>query len=221
VLYHDNLYHMYLSIVPGVFSDWNAPRSIIHLTSGDMLKWKFESELKLASDRVIDACVFQLPDGTWRLWYKNERDGSKIYYADSQDLYNWTDQGPAITDQHGEGPNVFQWKDHYWMITDVWQGLAVYKSDDCLKWTRQKENLLKEPGQIATDRSKGQHADVFVSGDRAFIFYFTHQGGKDAAEGDKYADRRTVIQVGELKYEDGRLTCHRDEPTRVFLRDPE
>ena len=221
VLYHDNVYHMYLTIVPGTFSDWNAPRSIVHLTSGDMLKWKFESELKLASDRVIDACVFQLPDGTWRLWYKNERDGSKIYYADSPDLYEWTDQGPAITDQHGEGPNVFQWKDHYWMITDVWQGLAVYKSDDCLKWTRQKENLLKEPGQNATDRSKGQHADVVVSGDRAFIFYFTHQGGKDAAPGDPYADRRSVIQVAELKCEDGRLTCDRDEPAHLSLPEPD
>jgi hypothetical protein len=44
------------------------------------------STLKLASDRVIDACVFGLPDGTWRMWYNNERGGKSIYFADSADL---------------------------------------------------------------------------------------------------------------------------------------
>jgi alpha-galactosidase len=220
VLYHDGLYHMYLTIVPGIFENWNAPRQIIHLTSKDLWKWKFQSQLKLASDRVIDACVIQLPDKTWRLWYKNERDHSFIYYADSPNLYNWTDRGVAISDQHGEGPKVFHWKDSYWMITDVWQGLAVYKSDDCLKWTRQKNNLLKEPGKIATDRAKGQHADVVVSGDCAFLFYFTHQSGKDAKPGDPTYDRRTVMQVVELEYKDGWLTCDRDKPTHLFLQEP-
>jgi beta-xylosidase len=221
VLYHDGAYHMFLTIVPGTFTNWNAPRDIVHLTSDDLLKWKYRSTLKLASDRVIDPCVIQLPDKTWRLWYKNERDHSYIYHADSPDLNNWTDRGAAVSDQHGEGPKVFRWQDHYWMITDVWQGLAVYKSDDCLKWTRQKENLLAEPGQSPTDRSKGQHADVVVAGDRAFIFYFTHQGGKDALPDDPYSSRRTVIQVAELQYKDGLLTCDRDKPTRVFLPDPE
>jgi hypothetical protein len=221
VLYHDGVYHMYLSIVPGIFSNWNAPRQIIHLTSKDLLKWKFESELKLASDRVIDACVIQIPGGTWRLWYKNENDHSWLYYADSPDLFNWTDRGVAVDDQAGEGPKVFRWKDRYWMISDVWQGLAVHSSDDCLKWTRQKENLLKDPGQSPTDRSKGQHADVVVNGDRAFIFYFTHQGGKDAIPDDPYSSRRTVIQVVELQCKDGLLSCDRDKPTRIFLKDPD
>src|SRR5215210_6769160 len=51
VLYHGGLYHMFLTIVPGTFTDWQYPREIIHLTSMDLLKWKFESRLKLASDR--------------------------------------------------------------------------------------------------------------------------------------------------------------------------
>ena len=41
------LYHMYLTYVPGVFSDWEHPRDIIHLTSGNLLDWKYESTLKL------------------------------------------------------------------------------------------------------------------------------------------------------------------------------
>ena len=61
IIEHDGLYHMYLSIVPGTFSDWNHPRFIIHLTSKELQKWRYRSTLDLASDRVIDPCVIQLP----------------------------------------------------------------------------------------------------------------------------------------------------------------
>jgi hypothetical protein len=33
VIDHDGVYHMYLTYVPGIFKDWNAPRDILHLTS--------------------------------------------------------------------------------------------------------------------------------------------------------------------------------------------
>lgn len=221
IVFHEGLYHMYLSIVPGIYTNWNATRHIVHLTSKDLRKWKFESKLNLASDKVIDSCVIRLPDGTWRMWFKNERDHSWLYYADSKDLYNWKTVGVAINDQGGEGPKVFKWKGRYWMISDVWQGLAVHYSDDCLKWERQKENLLKEPGQIPTDRAKGQHADIIVNGDRAFIFYFTHQDGKDAVPNDPFTKKRTVIQVAELQFNDSRLTCDRDKPTHISLQDPD
>jgi len=69
VIDHNGVYHMFLSVVPGIFKDWNALRDIVYLTSTNLLQWKYESTLKLASDRVIDACVRQLPDGTWRMWY--------------------------------------------------------------------------------------------------------------------------------------------------------
>jgi len=91
-------YHMYLSYVPGIFKDWKHPRHIIHLTSKNLIDWKYESTLDLASDKVIDACVIQLPDGNWRMWYNNEKDSKSIYYADSKDLYNWEDKGKAIAD---------------------------------------------------------------------------------------------------------------------------
>ena len=42
--------------------------------------------LVLASDRVIDACVIQLTNNPWRMWYNNERDKKPIYYADSTNL---------------------------------------------------------------------------------------------------------------------------------------
>ena len=131
VLEHGGIYHMYLSVVPGTFQDWNADRHIVHLTSTDLHKWEYQSVLELNSDRVIDATVAPKPGGGFRMWYKNERakDGS-IYYADSPDLNTWTSEGNAIPGVSGEGPKVFRWKDRYWMMVDVWDGIGVFSSDD-------------------------------------------------------------------------------------------
>lgn len=217
----DDSFHMFLSVVPGVFTDWNHPRAIVHLTSKDLRDWKYQSTLKLSSDRVIDACVARLPDGTWRMWYNNEKDRKSIYYADSPDLAVWTDKGKAVGDRTGEGPKVVRWKDAWWMITDVWDGLGVYRSTDALNWEPQRENLLRTPGQGADDKVKGGHADVVVCGERAWIFYFTHPGrqGPDAGN-DSYERRRSSIQVAELKEEAGRLSCDRDRVTNIRLVPP-
>ena len=221
VTWYSNVYHMFVTFVPGMHEDWSGTRDIIHLTSTNLLQWRLESVLKLASSRVIDPCVLRLPDGTWRLWYNNEPDNKSIYYADSPDLYHWQDQGKAIGDRAGEGPTVFRWHDRYWMVVDNWEGLGVYQSDDALHWKRQAQNLVAQPGQGADDQVKGGHPDVVVSGDRAFLFYFTHPGrrGPDADK-DTYEQRRSSIQVVELAYQGGLLTCDRDRPTYIRLEPP-
>ena len=220
VVYHAGTYHMYLTIVPGIFKDWNATRDIVHLTSKDLLKWKYESTLKLASDRVIDASVMRLPNGSWRMWYNNERDKKSIYYADSPDLYNWQDQGKALGER-GEGPKVFRWKNRHWMVIDIWRGLAIYSSDDLVKWTRQPETILQKPGTGVDDQVIGGHPDVQVSSERAFLFYFTHPGRQGPhARDDGYDQRRSSIQVVELEYKDGVISCDRDQPTRIRLQPP-
>jgi hypothetical protein len=219
VIYHNGLYHMYLTFVPGMHTDWSGTRDIIHLTSKNLLKWKYESTLKLSSNRSIDACVMQLPDRTWRMWYNNEVDGKSIYYADSPDLFTWTERGKVIGDRPGEGPKVFRWKNRYWMIVDVWRGLGVYVSDDCRNWTRQSGNLLSEPGKGPDDKVKGGHPDVVVSGDRAYLFYFTHPGRRNGvSRNNLYEQRRSSIQVVELEFKDGRITCDRDKPTYIQLK---
>jgi polygalacturonase len=221
ILYHNGTYHMYLSFVPGMHTDWSGTRDILHLTSTDMLEWKYQSTLKLSSDRVIDACVLRMPDGTWRMWYNNETDHKSIYYADSPDLYTWKDGGKVIGDQPGEGPNVFQWKNKYWMIVDVWDGQGVYSSDDAVNWTRQKENLLQKGGTGPDDTTRGHHADVVVSSNRAYLFYFTHPGtAGQGAKKDGIEQRRSSVQVVELEYKDGRLICDRDKPVNINLIAP-
>lgn len=218
----DGSWHMFLTVVPGVFTDWNHPRHIVHLTSQDLRTWRNARDIKLASDRVIDAAVTRLPGGGWRMWYNNERDHKSIYYADSPDLDNWTQRGRVVADQAGEGPKVFQWRGAWWMITDVWRGLAVYRSTDALNWTRQPANLLQQPGSGADDGVIGGHCDVVVSGDRAWLFYFTHPGRSVATGGagsgtDGPEQRRSSIQVTELILSGDTLRVERDAPTRIAL----
>jgi hypothetical protein len=218
----DGQWHMFVTVVPGVFNDWGHPRSIVHYTSNDLRRWRNPQPLELASDRVIDAGVLQLPDGNWRMWYNNERDGKSIYFADSPALFHWTDRGRATgVGNRCEGPKVVRWHDKYWMIVDQWRGLGVFRSDDALAWEAQPGNLLATPGTGKDDQVQGQHTDVLVNDGRAYLFYFTHPGrrGEDA-ELDGTEQRRSSIQVVELKLKDGWLTCDRDVPTLIGLMPP-
>lgn len=221
VIEYEGTYHMYLTFVPGIPEQWTGVRHILHLSSKDLIEWKHESTLKLASDYVIDACVIRLEDGTWRMWYNNEPDGKSIYFADSPDLYNWTDKGKVIGDRAGEGPKVVRWKGKYLMFVDNWRGLGVYHSDDANKWTKQDGFLLAESGSGKDDQGNGLHADVLVNNDRAYVFYFTHPGRHlPGKEKDHYPTRRSVIQVAELHYENGKITCDREKPCMIDLETP-
>lgn len=222
VIEDSGVYHMFLSYVPGIFSDWYHPRWIIHLTSKNLISWIFESKLKLSSDRCIDACIFRLPDGTWRMYYNNELDGKSVYYADSPDLYKWIDSGKKVVgDKSGEGQNVFFWKGKNWMVVDNWDGCGIYSSEDLISWKRQEKSILQEPGNGADDMVMGSHPDVVVDRDRAFVFYFTHPGRmpgimpKDATD-----SRRSSIQVAELEYIDGQIVCNRDKPVVINMAAP-
>ncbi|MCG2583400.1 family 43 glycosylhydrolase [Massilia sp. TS11] len=211
-------WHMFLTVVPGIFSDWKHPRHMVHLRSRNLQRWEDAQAIPLPTQRAIDASLVRLPEGGWRMFYNNEEDKKSIWYADSPDLVHWNDRGRAVGDQGGEGPKVFRWKQAWWMITDVWAGLAVYRSDDGLHWQRQPGNLLAEPGKSADDQVKGGHADVVVVGERAWLFYFTHPEHKDKSPMLSYAQRRSSIQVVELQERDGQLSAERDAPTRIALR---
>jgi len=216
----DGTWQMFLTVVPGIFEDWNHPRDIVQLTSTNLLHWTNPRKLSLASDRVIDPSLLRLPDGSWRLWYNNERAGKSINFADSPDLKTWTDKGLAFKSR-GEGPKGFRWHDKFWVIIDEWKGLGVFRSEDASNWAKQPVNLLATPGTGEDDQVMGGHADVVVSGDRAFLFYFTHPGrrGPDARK-DTTEQRRSSIQVVELEFKDGWLACNRDQPTHILVLPP-
>jgi hypothetical protein len=223
ILWQSGEYHMYVSYVRGVPARWAGhDRHILHYTSPDLLRWSFQSRLQLSSDRVIDACVHQLPDGGFRMWYKDEANGSHTYAADSEDLFEWRVVGPVLTERPHEGPNVFRFGGHYWMLVDEWRGQGVFRSGDLERWER-NGLILDQPGSRADDGGVGLHADVLVNGDDAYVFYFTHPGrlGNDTGNSENsYKTRRSSIQVARLRVVEGNLVCDRDEEFELELTPP-
>ena len=98
--------------------------------------------------------------------------------------------------------------------------MELYQSDDLLNWKKQTSRILEEPGKGAEDQAIGGHPDVLVQGDKAYLFYFTHPGRKkeNPAPAGSYDDRRTLIQMAELKYKDGIITCDRDQVVYINLK---
>ncbi|WP_438444060.1 glycosyl hydrolase [Gorillibacterium sp. sgz5001074] len=215
IVFHEETqtYHMYVSYIRGVPVDWPGhARRIVHYTSPDLLNWTYRSVLELSSDRVIDACIHRLPDGRFRMWYKDEANGSHTYAADSTDLYHWEVAGPVLTDRPHEGPNVFELQGYYWMIVDEWRGQGVYRSNDGVAWER-NGMILDQPGTRPDDGTIGLHADVVVQDGYAVIFYFTHPERVPGQMGSlsSYADRRSSIQAARLDVADGVLVCDRNQ----------
>jgi hypothetical protein len=86
------------------------------------------------------------------------------------------------------------------------------------------DTILDKPGQRNDDAAVGQHADVVVSGDRAYVIYFTHPYGQDFPKKEgvlALASRRSSLQPAELEVRDGKLLCDRDKPFRIQLMPPE
>lgn len=203
-------YHMLVTCIRGVPDRWEGrERQIRHYVSHDLWKWLDLGSLDLGSRYVIDAAVYRLPSGKHRLWFKDEARDSHTYTSDSPDLQNWSQPKPAITGDPHEGPNVFILGGWYWLLTDEWRGLAVYRSADLGDWQR-TGMILDVPGTHPDDTDVGRHADVVECGDRAFIFYFTHPGLAGAADPDSYQARRSCVLAAELHVEDGQLACDRN-----------
>ena len=218
VLQANGEYHMFVTFIRGVYHAWGGERHIIHLTSPDLFQWSFQSQLNLASDRVIDPGIIKLGKGNWRLWYKDEAAGSISRAADSHNLYNWqmVDES-AVTDQSHEAPNVFYWKNYYWLLGDTGTGIPVYRSEYGDLW----EGLgliMVNPGLRDDDGWYGQHPDIVILDDRAYMFYFVHPGRRlfdnpqftyNSTMPFEY--KRTSLQVAELEVVDGRLISDRDK----------
>lgn len=207
VVFINGLYHMWVSRTEGIRTSWGGSPTLDHYTSKDLKHWSYSDTPPFKN--VIDAAIFPLPAGGWRMFYKQN---NKTVMADSADLKTWEEKGIAAQDAGQEGPNVFRWKDRYWMIADVWHGQQIYQSEDLTTWKLQEGGtILGKPGLRRDDGAFGRHADVIVQGDRAFILYFTHPGGDD--HHDKATSlKRTSVQVAELKWSNGIITCDRDQP---------
>ncbi|MFQ9510193.1 MAG: glycosyl hydrolase [Lachnospiraceae bacterium] len=212
IIYAEGEYHMYVSYITGIPTDWNYERRILHYTAQNLWEWKFQGEIMLSSKRVIDACVYEIEPHVYKMWYKDESNDSHTYAAISKDLYHWAVLGPEVTDCSHEGANVFEFGGVKWLVTDFWNGLGVYKSDDFIHWDRCSNNLLDTPGKREMDGTIGHHADIVVMGEEAYIFYFCHPYKTENM--DDHAKERealTVLQAARLTTDGKNLFCNRDE----------
>jgi hypothetical protein len=225
VVLHNGVYHMFVTYIQGVDNHWSGRARISHYTSANLWDWKHEGFVALPSEDAIDATLYRLPNGDWRMWYKAN---NISMYSDSRDLFTWKNYPEAaIKDKAHEGPKVFKFKGSYWMITDQWAGMGVYRSDDLDNWIKQPAPILDHGSSRPDDRPSGAHGDVVVAGDRAYIFYFTHPGrGKHIDEfvGENgnipYELRRSSIQAAALDVVDGQLVvADRDKPFDFYLPD--
>ena len=117
---------------------------------------------------------------------------------------------------------MFRLKDKYWMIADIWEGQAVYASDDLTNWIRQAGEIMSGAGKRREDGNRAHHADVLVVNDHAYMFYFVHPGqAEHQCEGmmGEMMKRRSSVQTAELIVENGMLRAVRDEPFDFFLPD--
>lgn len=225
IIYFGGVYHMYVSVISGIPDRWEGhDRNILHYQSTDLLDWDFVSQLDLGSDRVIDSCVYSLPGGGWRMWFKDEAANSYTRFADSPDLYTWTAAGPGrdlvFSHRAHEGVNVFELGGYHWAIVDEWRGQGVFRSTDLSTW-EPAGRILSEPGTRQWDESIGHHADVVTAADwlgypdaggqhpelvrnatEALLVYFTHRPEPD--------ERFAAVQTATLRVRDGLLTCDRD-----------
>jgi len=211
------LYHMIVTYIPGVYVNWGGDCRLVHYTSKDMMNWKWKAEIP-DTHECIDASVFQLADGTWKMWYKDTKSNTSTFV--SKNLNKWIPSGSEISDNGHEGPVVFFWKNKYWMVTDEcslgYVGLHIYESTDATHWKR-NNTILNKPGKREDDADQGRHCDVRVVGDKAYIFYFTHPGRSyNPKTGIEYEENtwqyhRASIQVAELELKDGTITCDRDK----------
>ena len=224
VVYFEGRYHMFVSYIQGVRNHWGGQAHIIHFTSENLWDWTLSDTLPLSSDRVIDATLIQKPDGVWRIWYKDERARSAAMMAESRDLQQWTlAEKPVISGSSQEGAKVFRFGDYYWMLTDEWQGMRVYRSNDLDTWEKQGL-ILDTPTTRPDDKPSGAHGDVIVLNDKAYVFYFTHPGRDDhkkSAMDDNgnvpYELRRSSIQVAPLVIENGTLKSDRSQDFDFYL----
>lgn len=223
VVLQDSVYHMFVSYIRGVSNHWGGTSTMMHYTSKNLWDWKCEGPAVLPKDNIIDATLIKKEDGSWRMWYKWD---SKSLFADSKDLFHWEGNDiPAVSDRPHEGAKAFRFKGYYWLITDEWQGMAVYRSNDLQKWERQEKRILDTPSRRQDDYPSGSHGDVVVTGDKAYIFYFTHPGRRfhtkdfmDENGNIPYEYRRSSIQAAELEVTDGQLTVKdRDQPFTIYL----
>lgn len=214
---------------------WGGPGRIRHFETDleDPINgWTMVDDLHNTSLNTIDATVYK-QDDQFHLWFKGKSKKAtknQLYHLTSRDLYKWKKVpfipsdvfNPSATGSgFEEAPYIFKWQGKHWLITDPHLGLFVYSSEDGSNWEFQG-TILEEGGSRALDNNMARHCSVTLVDDRAFIFYHVEPWRRYDLEQKKgeervpifrqpLKNRRSVLQMAELKIVDGKLVCERDQ----------
>lgn len=202
-------WRMYLTEIDGVPDCWAGhSRAIVEYRSPDLAVWTRQGAVALSSDRVIDAAVARVPQGGWRLWYKDEAAESVTMVAFSRDLAEWRVEGVAIGGRPHEGPSIFELGGTWWMIVDEWRGMAVYRSSDAARWARQGDSdaVILGAGEVAGP-GHGHHGAAVRDGDDTWFYYFAHPSAAYVPDApfESIDDRRSAVYRVRLTVRDGAL----------------
>jgi hypothetical protein len=78
VVWAEGCFHLYVSYVTGVPERWEGhPRSLHHYTSDDILHWRHHGPVVPSLTQIIDACVYPLPYGGYRILYFTHPPGDR------------------------------------------------------------------------------------------------------------------------------------------------
>ena len=233
---HNDSLHMFVTYKPDTVPTqgaWGGPGQIVHYKTAltDPVKgWRRVGVIHDQELSTIDATVFKIGE-KYKVWFKGKKKGARkneLYQLETADFQRWEAKGFTKSDVFNksatgsgfeEAPYVFEWKGRYWLITDPHEGLFVYSSTDGDYWDFQG-TILKENGSRPQDGSRARHCSVSIKDDRAFIFYHVEPWRRyeleKAGEGrvpifkQPLENRRSVLQMAELKMEAGKIICDRD-----------
>lgn len=236
ISYQDTL-HMFVTWKPDTTTekgDWGGPPVIVHYKapeSNPIMGWQKVGIIHSETLTTIDATVYQ-KEGAFHVWFKGRElkaNKNELYHKVTRDFKTWTDEGFSKSDVFNESvtgysfeeaPYIFKWKGLDWLITDTHDGLLVYNSINSDHWHYQGK-VLKESGTRAMDSSRARHCSVMVKDGRAFIFYHVEpwrlykedypKGKYISVNKQPIKNRLSVLQMAELEYEDGQITCDRNK----------
>jgi beta-xylosidase len=216
-------FHMFVTYKDNANPPWGGNGNIVHYSASanNLLHgWKRSDAPAFAEPDPIDATLIRIGD-RFRVYHRVAAGGG-IQWAESVDLVNWTNRGKCpgdVNDKnvHGlnyqEAPYVFRFEGRYWMLTDPHKGLAVYGSGDATTWDYQGR-ILEKPGKRPRDNTLARHPSVAVIGGRAFLFYHVEPNRPyptPPPEERTPHQKISFLQMAELVFEDGELSCNRDQ----------
>lgn len=230
--------HMFVTWKPDTIPTkgaWGGTGWIVHYKTplnNPVDGWGKVGTLHDSTLNSIDATVYS-QGREFHVWFKGKKAGDRkneLYHRVTTDFTTWRNTGFSKSDVFNpeatgssfeEAPYIFRWKGKFWLITDPHNGLFVYNSDDGESWEFQG-SILKEGGTRKLDNTMARHCSVAVKEGRAFIFYHVEPWRRYDLEKKKankkvpiykqpLKNRQSVLQMAELKYENGKIFCNRNE----------